>query len=185
MTSDVIALMDHLSIQRADLIGYSMGARLSLLLLSHYPQRFVAAVLGGIGWDSGDRSAIYEQIARMLDSSASSGPADPLIEQFRTFYKQRGSDVRALAACMRGDRPSPTVAQLGQLRVPVLLVVGAHDTRIAEPGLLVAHIPGAELLAIEGQDHLSTIRDDRYKQASLRFLNRSPQFSGNTKCRIP
>ena len=49
MASDVVALMDHLSIPRADIMGYSLGARMTAWLGLTKPERLRSAILGGIG----------------------------------------------------------------------------------------------------------------------------------------
>ncbi|MEX0786802.1 MAG: alpha/beta fold hydrolase, partial [Dehalococcoidia bacterium] len=49
MANDVIRLLDHLGIERADLFGYSMGAGISLNLLVSHPERFTSVIMGGIG----------------------------------------------------------------------------------------------------------------------------------------
>src|SRR5262245_60027418 len=49
MAEDVRALLDHLGIPRADVMGYSMGARISAFLALAHPERVRSAVLGGLG----------------------------------------------------------------------------------------------------------------------------------------
>ena len=49
MAGDVIALMDHLEIERADIMGYSLGSRMTAVLALSQPQRLRSAILGGIG----------------------------------------------------------------------------------------------------------------------------------------
>ncbi len=49
MAEDVRALLDHLSLRRADVMGYSMGARITAYLALAHPQRVRSAVLGGLG----------------------------------------------------------------------------------------------------------------------------------------
>src|SRR5262245_44224221 len=49
VSGDVLRLMDHLGVERADLMGYSMGSRISASLLARHGDRFGAAVLGGVG----------------------------------------------------------------------------------------------------------------------------------------
>ena len=63
MGADVTRLMDHLGIERALLMGYSMGASIAIELMLSRPERFRAIVLGGIAYDDGledqaDRDAI-------------------------------------------------------------------------------------------------------------------------------
>lgn len=48
--NDVLRLMDHLGIGQAYVVGYSMGGRIALRLLTEHPDRIRAAVLGGSGW---------------------------------------------------------------------------------------------------------------------------------------
>jgi pimeloyl-ACP methyl ester carboxylesterase len=110
MTEDVIALMDRLSIRRAGLVGYSLGSRLCALLLLRHPDRFSAAVLGGIGWDPGDRGIANELFARALEGSDQRLASDPRVRQLRASYERRGSDF----ACARGLHarlPTPAVRQ--------------------------------------------------------------------------
>jgi len=53
MGADVTRLMDHLGIERALLMGYSMGASIAIELMLSNPERFRAIVLGGIAYDDG------------------------------------------------------------------------------------------------------------------------------------
>jgi pimeloyl-ACP methyl ester carboxylesterase len=49
MADDVRALLDHLKIERADIMGYSMGARITAFLAVKHPERVRSAILGGLG----------------------------------------------------------------------------------------------------------------------------------------
>src|SRR5258706_878640 len=49
MADDVIALMDHLAIARADVMGYSLGSRMTAVLARNAPQRLRSAIFGGLG----------------------------------------------------------------------------------------------------------------------------------------
>ena len=49
MAEDVCALLDHLKIERADVMGYSMGARITAYLAVKHPERVRSAILGGLG----------------------------------------------------------------------------------------------------------------------------------------
>src|SRR5271168_2870723 len=49
MAGDVVALMDQLEIERADIMGYSLGARMTALLAQSQPQRLRSAIFGGLG----------------------------------------------------------------------------------------------------------------------------------------
>src|SRR6266545_4770733 len=50
MVEDVIRLMDRLKIERAHIVGYSMGGRIAITLLADHPERVRTAAIGGAGW---------------------------------------------------------------------------------------------------------------------------------------
>src|SRR6266568_5066533 len=49
MAGDIVALLDHLRIARADIMGYSLGSRMTAVLALSHPQRLRTGVLGGAG----------------------------------------------------------------------------------------------------------------------------------------
>ncbi len=169
MAGDVIGLLDHLGLERVDLMGYSMGGMISTWLLAAHPERLNAVVIGGIGGDArGARDR--ERIADALDAAEpTAGQGEPA-ESFRRFAEASGNDLRALAAVMRAHREPSDAAALARVTNPVLIVVGADDTLIGDPKILQARIPGARLVVIPGRDHLTTVGDRRYKQAVVEFL---------------
>src|SRR5260370_11578911 len=77
MADDVIALMDHLSIARADVMGYSLGSRMTAVLAQKAPQRLRSAMLGGIGIGPVEGRGPGEDGALALQSPALCGRAAP------------------------------------------------------------------------------------------------------------
>jgi pimeloyl-ACP methyl ester carboxylesterase len=75
---------------------------------------------------------------------------------------------------MRGPREKIAPEQLLSIRVPVLVAVGSEDVIGGSGQELAALIPGAELLNIEGKDHMKAVGDSRFKQGVLDFLTRRP-----------
>lgn len=174
MPADVIRLMDHLALERADLMGYSMGGMISSYLLVHHPARFSSVVLAGIGGGAiGGRSFGAERIAEALAASESGPVGDAVGRAFRAFAEQGGNDLLALAAIMRSRRALATPAELARVEKPVLVVVGEKDDLVGDPRPLADAIPGARLVLIPGKDHLTAVPDRRYKQAVLEFLSQS------------
>ena len=90
---------------------------------------------------------------------------------FRAFAEQTKSDLRALAACMRGSRQTLTRAEVGAIRVPVLIAVGTKDPVAGSAAGLAALIPGARVLDIPGRDHMLAVGDKVYKAGVIDFLN--------------
>ncbi len=169
MSGDVLRLMDHEGIERADLMGYSMGGAISLNLLVHHGDRFRRAVLGGVGSQlTGPRRSA--DIASALTASDPAASSNPVARGFREFAESQGNDLEALAACMRRGRERLTPEELARIDVPVLIVVGERDDLVAGADELARAIPGARLIVVPDRDHLTVVPDHRYKEPALAFL---------------
>jgi pimeloyl-ACP methyl ester carboxylesterase len=174
MADDVRALLDHLAVERADVMGYSMGARITSFLAVSYGERVRSAILGGLGIRLVDGVGLPMSIADALDAAALADVADPSGRTFRAFADQTKSDRRALAACIRGSRQTLETEEVHAIRVPVLVAVGTKDDVAGSAEELAALIPGAKALDIPGRDHMLAVGDKVYKQGVLDFLNQRP-----------
>jgi len=172
MAEDVRALLDHLSLPRADVMGYSLGGRITAFLALAHPQRVRSAVLGGLGVHLVEGVGLPEPVARALEAPSLADVTDPTGRMFRAFAEQTKSDLRALAACIRGSRQTLTRAEVAKLSLPILVAVGGKDEIAGSPDGLAALIPGAEALTIPGRDHMRTVGDKVLKAAVLEFLAR-------------
>ena len=171
MADDVRALLDHLRIGRADVMGYSMGARVAAFLAVRHPERVRSAIIGGLGIRLVEGVGLPESIADALEAPSLADVADATGRMFRAFAEQTKSDLRALAACMRGSRQTLTRAEVGAIRVPVLIAVGTKDPVAGSAAGLAALIPGARVLDIPGRDHMLAVGDKVYKAGVIYFLN--------------
>jgi pimeloyl-ACP methyl ester carboxylesterase len=174
MAEDVRALMDHLQIRHADVMGYSMGARIAAFLAVNHPDRVRSLILGGLGIRLVDGVGLPESIARALEAPSLEHVADPTERMFRAFAEQTQSDRKALAACIRGSRQTLSRAQVVAIAVPVLVAVGTKDPVAGSADALAALIPGARALAIPGRDHMLAVGDKIFKAGVLEFLNQRP-----------
>jgi len=170
MAEDVQALMDHLGLGRADVMGYSMGARICAFLAVQAPARVRAAVLGGLGSHLIDKVGLPESIADALEAPSIDAVTDPQGRTFRAFAEQTKSDLRALAACIRGSRQTLTREQVAGIRVPVMVAVGTKDIVAGSAPELAKLIPGARALDIPGRDHMLAVGDKVFKAGVLEFL---------------
>jgi len=170
MAEDVVALLDHLGLDRADLVGYSMGARITAFCALHFPERVRSAVLGGLGWHLVENEGLYEGIAEALEAPSLADAANPKAALFRAFAEQTKSDLKALAACIRGSRQTLSPAELAKIRVPILVAVGSNDDVAGSGEALAELIPGARALDIPGRDHMLAVGDRVFKQGVLEFL---------------
>ncbi len=174
MADDVRALLDHLAIPRADVMGYSMGARITAFLAHDVPERVRSAILGGLGIHLVDGVGLPSEIADALEAPSLDDVTDPTGRTFRAFAEQTKSDLRALAACIRGSRQTLTEADARSLSIPLLVAVGTRDAVAGSAQALAALIPGARALGIPGRDHMLAVGDKVFKQGVLEFLAHRP-----------
>jgi pimeloyl-ACP methyl ester carboxylesterase len=172
MASDVTALMDHLSIARADVMGYSLGSRMTAVLARQQPERLRSAIFGGIGIGLIEGGGPGENVARALEAPSLEDVTDPVGRTFRAFADQTHSDRRALAACLRGSRGLMTKEEAAGISVPVLIAVGTVDEIAGSAEALGEIIPGSEVLDIPNRDHMRAVGDKVYKAGVLDFLSR-------------
>ncbi|MDQ6771481.1 MAG: alpha/beta fold hydrolase [Candidatus Dormibacteraeota bacterium] len=168
MAADVVRLLDHLGLARADVLGYSMGARIGLELAIAHPARSGRVVLGGLGmWGSADRS---ELIARRLRGD--DAVDDPAALMFYRFAAAREvNDLEALACCILGPQPPIDEPQLRAIERPVLVVIGDQDV-VAQGGEAAARlIPGGRFLSLPGRNHMNAVPARSFKEAALEFLD--------------
>jgi pimeloyl-ACP methyl ester carboxylesterase len=172
MAGDVAALMDHLRIERADVMGYSMGARITAFLAVDHPARVRSAIIGGLGIRLVDGVGLPESIADALEAPSLPDVKDPMGRVFRAFAQQTKSDLKALAACIRGSRQVLSREQVAGIGIPVLVAVGTKDVVAGSGPELAALIPGAQALDIPDRDHMLAVGDKAYKTGVLEFLGR-------------
>ena len=174
MAADVRALLAHLGIARTDMMGYSMGGRITAYLGQRDPQRLRCAILGGIGMGLIEGGGPGENVASALEAASLDDVTDPVGRTFRAFADQTRSDRRALAACMRGSRRLMTREEAAQISVPTLIAVGTTDDIAGSAQRLAEVIPGSQVLDIPNRDHMRAVGDRVYKDGVLDFLARRP-----------
>ena len=187
---DVIRLLDHLGIERAHVVGYSLGGIIAVKLLTTHPQRFSSAVIGGAAY----RRARGEDADRASDAAAeeieagiyralivSTAPSDePPPDQAFILHRSReismSSDVKAHGALMRSRRALLVGdAEVAAIRVPALAVVGSADPALPRVLAMQKRWPALEVLVVQGAAH-PTVHE--------RGLPRHPEFLAAIRRRI-
>lgn len=172
MAEDSRRLLDHLDIERADVIGYSMGARITTFLAINHPSRVRSATLGGMAENMFRSVAGSEAIADGLEAENRAEVSHPTARAFRIFAEQTGGDLKALAACMRAGRPAVPREAAAKISSPVLVVAGDQDEVAGAVHPLVEVIPNAEGLVLPGKDHMKAVGDMTFKRGTLQFLDK-------------
>ena len=175
MVRDVVRLLDHLKIDRAHVVGYSMGGAIANQLLVGYPSRLLTATLLGAGWEGDDLQNLKtgmqmlaegfdkgdaSWLIRSVGASGGSGPTEAEVAAANAALFAR-NDPHALAAVARGMIPLFEVPadKLRATTVPVLAIVGEHDrNNLASAKRMATVVQGLELVELPGASHASSVR---------------------------
>ncbi len=166
-------IIDQLPDEPVDVIGFSLGARTTLALAIDKPERFRKIVVAGVGAnlfavDEERHKAIAKGIAGDPD------PDDRTSFYFSQLAESPEIDRLALAALLKRKHPWPVTAEgLAKVTNPVLVVLGDGDfAGPADP--LVEALPNATFLGLRKADHFSVVKDFRFIDAALQFIDAVP-----------
>lgn len=170
LAGDACRLLDHLGIEQADVMGYSMGSRIAALLALDRPARVRSLILGGIGTSLVRGLPPAHEVADALTAETLDEGVGERARLFRQFVDRTGGNRMALAACMRSPRAPLDPQALSALSMPILIAIGTRDTIAGPIGDLARFIPQAELFDIPDRDHMRAVGDAAYKERVLAFL---------------
>lgn len=173
MARDAVALLDHLGIDKAAVLGYSMGARISAFMAFEHEERVACAIFGGMGMNLINGLTDGNDIISGLLAPSLDGLTHPTARQFRIFADHTGADREALAACMETSRAPMARADVRRINVPVLVAVGEADEMAGPPGPLAEMLPQGEAFVIPKRDHMRATGDKAFKAAALDFLGKT------------
>ncbi len=187
MAEDIVRLLDHLQVRKAHVVGYSMGATVAGKLLANHPERLLSVTFGGGGPVvrlSPEDSEVIDATAASLEQgygcvplvmslAPEAGPRpSPFQASMISTLLVRGKDQQALAAVMRGQPGlAVTEEELAASAVPVLFIYGEREARCKLnriAGALDA-LPQAEVMEIEGRDHVTTVASRKFRERVLEF----------------
>jgi pimeloyl-ACP methyl ester carboxylesterase len=161
------ALLAAMPEEPTDVIGFSMGALVSLRVASEHPDRFHRLVVAGVG-ESVFSHASSEATASAIESGHAE-EGDVIGNLLVQFSKAPGNDPVALAACLRRMRRPMTVEDLAHVTCPTLVILGDKDVA-GPPDRLIAALPDARLVVLRNTEHYATPRSFAFLTAALDFL---------------
>ena len=163
LAGDVAALLDHLGIERADVLGFSLGGGVALQLALDHPGRVNRLILASV---STAPDGMHEEItdpARHATSTRMPTAAD--FQQMQDAYARLAPDpghfgaFAAKASQAVGSLKGWTATELGGITAPTLLVFGDHDfIRLEHAVEMHGLIPGAQLAVLPGATHMAVMR---------------------------
>lgn len=186
MVEDIVRLMDHLGIEKAHVVGYSMGGFITLRLAIAHPERLLSAAPCAAGWrePTVENVMMLREIVESLEGGRGFKALLSNIERiggrpnrFRLAIMDRimrlMSDEKALAAVMRGFVDfAVTRAQLEANTVPVLSIVGEKDPLRDGVDAMIGVMANHEAVYIGGGDHFTTIRNPLFVDSLRSFLRK-------------
>lgn len=183
MVQDVENLLDHLGVERAHIVGYSMGGAIALKFLTMHPDRVRSAVLGGSGWSRSNQPVGLATLADALEAVADTGGStshviletlglrDTTVLGAADKAVLDANDPRALAAVARGlDEVDVPAEALSSNAVPTLVLIGERDVFRPLADSLVAVMSNADLEVLPGASHITAPQDPGFARAILAFL---------------
>jgi len=182
MGADLIALMDHLNIPAAHLLGHSMGGRIALAAAENFPGRVKSLIMAASGSGPASRpgsDCITGLPYRTVYELASLGLEKMIRHEvcesdtfFTQDYRERHSDkvenffklawathakLSEFIHIVIARHNFEGTHRLGDVRAPTLVVIGDHDSgrsnHLAQAEVLAKRIPGAVMKILKGQSH--------------------------------
>jgi len=177
LAGDIVALLDHLGVERAHVFGHSMGGAVGLELAISHPTRVRSLVAASV---SVRREGLHEDLtdpSRMATSTRM-----PTAQDFADFsaayarlspHPEHFNDFLASLSASNADTEGWSDELLAAVTAPVLLVLGDRDFTTVEHGALMQQlIPGSQLAVLPDTTHMQvTRRDDVLLPMLARFLD--------------
>ncbi|MBN1811090.1 MAG: alpha/beta hydrolase [Anaerolineae bacterium] len=160
--ADVVAFLDAVGIERAVVVGHSMGGAIALTMALDSPERVAGIVLIATGARLRVAPSILERVPTDFEAALdiitryawAPEASSQLVDLGRERLREAGPDVLLgdLTACDRFD----VMERLGEIAVPTLVVAGSADqlAPVKYARHLAKHIPEARLAIIEGAGHM-------------------------------
>ncbi|WP_371929495.1 alpha/beta fold hydrolase [Phyllobacterium sp. 21LDTY02-6] len=174
MAGDAAALLRHLDIGKAHVMGYSMGARITAFLALNHPEMVHDVIFGGLGIGMVEGAGDWTPIAEALMAEDAESVTHPRGKMFRNFADKTKSDRIALAACVITSKEEISAENMGRITQPALVAVGTRDDIGGSPQRLAALMPNGQALDIPNRDHMLAVGDKVFKQAAVDFLKQHP-----------
>ena len=190
INDDIVKLLDHLSIKKANFFGYSMGARITTDILLENEERFISAIIGGFPLHYSKKrtkfigKVMMKKWIKGLKKADLNDVKNKSAIRFRkvisTYADSNSQDLEALMYVLEGDiqRPDgiiPTDPKrkeaLKKIHVPVLNVFGSEDSLAKDKSVRAQLVPDSSYFQIEGKDHITVVADPKFHMIVKAFLD--------------
>ncbi|WP_112905650.1 alpha/beta fold hydrolase [Rhizobium leguminosarum] len=157
MTSDYVALLDYLKIDKVTLVGWSDGGIIGIDMAMKHPEKLTRVIAqaanvttDGVKADFMDNKTFNDYINVAGEQYRKLSPTP---NEYDAFVKQISK--------MWATQPAWTAADLGKISVPVTLAIGDHDeaVKLDHTEMMAKQIPGAKLVILKDVSHFAMLQD--------------------------
>ncbi|QKK17228.1 alpha/beta fold hydrolase [Rhizobium indicum] len=157
MTSDYVALLDYLKIDKVTLVGWSDGGIIGINMAMKHPEKLTRVIAqaanvttDGVKADVMDNKTFNDYINVAGEQYRKLSPTP---NEYDAFVKQISE--------MWATQPAWTAADLGKISVPVTLAIGDHDeaVKLDHTEMMAKQIPGAKLVILKDVSHFAMLQD--------------------------
>jgi len=175
LASDVVAVLDRLSLMRVSLVAYSIGTAVALHLLQSLPERFDRAALiatgdGLIGHPPHAFALALPSLLEVLNRTEYPKDLPKHVATYWNFVAATGGNWQALRALAQASYPPLAPADASAIAIPTLVISGQNDSVLGQGPRLAQALGQAEYVEVPGADHFSLAADPGVKAAVARFM---------------
>lgn len=189
MVEDVVRLLDHLKIQKAHVVGYSMGALITSKLIATHPDRLRSATLGGAGAiPAGAKLPPFiDELADSLENGKGIGPLlaaltpagkrKPRPAAIRVINRRVvGNNGKVLAAVVRSWKTLAVPPErLKSNKVPTLALIGEHDPFRPSVDALKERMDNLQVVVIDDANHMTAFTKPKFLRTLRKFVEEHRQ----------
>lgn len=170
MVDDAYKLLKSLNINKAHIMGYSMGARVAAYFAMLHSDMTQTLNLGGMASALVEGAGGWEPIHEAMLADDVNSITNQRGFLFRKFADNNKSDRKALAACIISSKKELTKEQVQQIHVPTLIVAGEKDEISGSAEALADIMPNAQAITLPRRNHMLAVGDKFYKGSVVKFL---------------
>ncbi len=189
MVEDVVAVLDHLRVEKAHIVGYSLGGFIALKMATLHSRRMLSASVLGAGWEREGNSVFLDAIARLAEDLRAGRAIGPLSGNLGAERKRPSlihtvwvklmtkyfNDPLALIGVIEGTPGlAVTESELRAIEIPVAAICGDEDPLLEGARRMLGVVPDLTLVAITGADHIQAPRRPEFRRELANFLRRTP-----------
>lgn len=184
LVKDIIDIMNELRIEKAHIVGYSLGGFISLKLATTYPDRAYSIIIGGAGWEKSTPENL-QKLNMITTAMRTNEDCTPLLELvgmkkqgFQRIaiwvankYYQKTNDLKCIADLLDSTTElEVSEDSLKKCSLPILIIAGTRDPMCKNAEALAKTLPNGKLTWIKNGTHMSTLFNNEFYEAIIKHL---------------